>query len=248
MSGPSILADATALAGTGSFWPWLVAGGVALAALGTWAVLRLLREMGRTSTALVHAAGDSAVRVAEQLAAAFRASLDLDPRIRIDGVTLAEGVVPARELVMVKQVLTRTHDWSNTRLWSTKRVSLTATFTVRAGFELSRPVEIDVGAGGDSARVRWPAPRLLSIQLEDLQPATEEAGWWNRITPEDRAAVQLEMQHHVEQDAVDSGLLARAEVELRQFLHEQTRPTGSRIQLEFEPPVPRPDPASLPAP
>jgi hypothetical protein len=148
---------------------------------------------------------------------------------------------------MVRQVLTRTHGWSNTQLWSTKKVTLTATFSVRAGFDLSRPIEIDLSRDGARAEVRWPAPRVLSVQIEHLAPATEEAGWWNRITPADRAAVQLEMQRLVERDAAESGLLARAEAELRQLLYEQTRPAGSGLHLHFEPPTPAPQPSPTPA-
>lgn len=233
MAGLHLIAEGVPTGGGEWFWPSLALGGLGLAALAVWAVLRLVREVGRAGTAMTHAAGDSAVRVAESLALAFRSHLNLDPRVRVDGVTLEEGQVPARELVMAKQVLTRTHQWTHTRLWSTKKVALTATFRISAGFDFTQPIEIRVERDGEVADVEWPAPRILSVQIEALQPADEEAGWWNRITPEDRAAVQTEMQQFVERDAAESGLLARAEAELRQLLQEQTRPAGSHLRVHF---------------
>lgn len=230
------LVDGSSLPPDGAFfWPSLVLGLLAAGGLAAWFILRALREAGRAGTELMNGAGDVAIRVADGLAARLRSAWDVDPRVRIAGVTHSLGTVAARELVTVRQTLTRTHAWTNTRFWSTKRLSLTATFTVRAGFDLSRPIEIEVGADGAATEVRWPAPRILSVHIEHLEPAREETGWWNRITAEDRAAVQQEMQRFVERDAAEGGLLARAEAELRQWLQEQARPTGTSLRLDFEP-------------
>lgn len=227
------MAVADPAAGTDWFWPSFFIGLAALAGLGVWAVLRVIREVRATGTAMVQAAGDSAVRVADSLADALRTGFNVDPAVRVNGMVRSDGTFAERELVTVRQALTCERTWSQRRFGSTKEMTLSARFTVRAGFDLGRPIRVDVGPDGRWAEVSWPAARILSVQIDEFAPAQEESGWWNRITPEDRAGVQRELQRAAEEAAASAGLLERAESELRQLLEEQLRPTGSTLQLTF---------------
>ena len=217
------------------FLPAVTAAAVVVAGLGLWALWRIIRDAGRAGVAVATASGEAATRVAEGLARVLRDSFNLHPRITIAGKTSIEGPRVARELVLVKQSMERCHEWSSQRLWSTKRMTLSARFTVSVGFDLTRPIDIDVGSDGHRARVTLPQPKILAVQIDAMNPALESDGWWNRITPGDRALVQQEMQQRVEQDARDGGLLALADTEFRRVLAGEMQRQGGEIEFRVLP-------------
>lgn len=210
--------------------------------LGFWAVWRLIREAGRAGVAVVRASGDAATQVAEGLARVLRDTFNLQPRVTVAGETRIEAPRSTRELVLVKQSLERCHEWTHHRLWSTKHLEVSARFTVSVGFDLTQPLDIEVDRTGRRARVTLPHPRILSVHLDTIHPARENDGWWNRITPEDRAAAHRELQRMVERDAEQSGLLEMAEAELRRVLSAEMQRQGGEIEFHTPPA------ASLPAP
>lgn len=224
------------------FYPALGLVALVVAGLGLWAIWRIVHDAGRAGVAVVKASGEAATRVAEGLARVMRDTFNLQPRVTIAGETKIEGPQVARELVVVKQSLERSHEWSSQRLWSTKRLAMSARFTVSVGFDLAQPIDIEVGREGRTARVTVPQPKILAVQIDALNPAREEDGWWNRITPADRALVQQEMQRLVEQDAREGGLLAQAEAELRRVLTGEMQRHGGEIEFQFLPELPAASP------
>lgn len=223
------------------FYPAVGLAAAAVVSLGLWAIARIVRDAGRAGVAVVHATGDAATKVAEGLARVLRDTFNLQPRVTIAGQTKIEGPQTARELVLLKQTLERSHEWSNQRLWSTKRLLMSARFTVSVGYDLTHPIAIDVARDGSKAKVSLPPARILAVQLDALNPAEEESGWWNRITPTDRAAVQQEMQRLVETDARESGLLAQAEEEFRRVLATEMGKLGGNLEFTPLPRLPAPD-------
>lgn len=219
----------------GSAWvvPVLVAGALGMATLVVWAVRRILRDMRDAGVALVRATGESGERLAERLAAIVRDRFHVEPTIRINGRVVSEGTFAARELVTRKQVLTCRREKSHQWLGSTKQITMEATFTVKAGFDLGRPIRIEVGPDGQRAEVEWPEARILSVEAEGFVPAEESSGWWNRITPEDRAELQAELKRAAAAEARAGGLLREAETELRQLLSNQLGEDGARLAVHF---------------
>lgn len=220
------------------FYPAVIAAVVGVAGLALWAVVRILRETGRAGVAVVRASGEAATRVAEGLSRVLRETFNLQPRVTIAGESAIEGPQIARELVLVKQTLERSHAWTSQRLWSTKRIAMNARFTVSVGYDLTRPIDIDVGRDGRRARVSLPSASILSVQMDSMSPSREEEGWWNRITPADRALVHQEMQGLVEQDARDSGLLALADEELKRVLSSEMQRQGGELEFQVLPKLP----------
>lgn len=226
------------------FLPALAAAAALTLGLGLWAVWRILREARQTGVAIIRASGDTATQVAEGLARVLRDTFNLQPRVTVAGKTWIEAPRSTRELVLVKQSLERRHAWIHQRFWSTKQVDVSARFTVSVGFDLTQPLDIDVDGAGRRARVTLPQPRVLSVHLDTIHPARESDGWWNRITPEDRAAAQQELQRLVEQDARQSGLLEMADAELRRVLSAEMQRQGGEI--EFHTPALPPTDAAQP--
>ena len=204
---------------------------LAAVGLGLWAVWRIVNEAGRAGAAVAKASGDAAGAVAEGLARVLRDSFNLQPHVTVAGETRIEAPRSARELVLIKQTMERRHRWTHQRLWSTKRLDVGALFTVSVGFDLGQAIDIEVNRGGRQARATLPRPRILSVHLDTLHPARELDGWWNRITPEDRAQVHAHLQRLVEDDARAAGLLEMAEQELRNVLSAEMHRQGGQIEF-----------------
>ena len=83
-------------------------------------------------------------RMAESIAASFDRTLKFTPQISVDSVVVIAANAPVLELVTVqKQALVRSR-WTHTWLHSTKNLELEATFTAKAGFDLTEPFRINI--------------------------------------------------------------------------------------------------------
>ena len=214
------------------FWYGVAIIGLATMAAIGWAIWRMVQD---TQRGLVRT-GQAAAEFAGQIRSALQETFGLAPRINIDGRTHVEGSVPTLELVVLRRTVTRTVQWTSTRLGSTKRISATATFTIRAGLDLQTPVEVDVDSNSRAATAHFPTPKVLAVQVDAVQPASEESGWWNRIRPEDRTQVQAELQESAVRDVLQAGLLEEAEVEIRSLLQRSlsSKPSAGQLTCLFE--------------
>lgn len=214
------------------FWYGVATIGLATAAAIGWALWRMVRD---TQRAIVRT-GQAASDFAGQIRSALQETFGLTPQIRIDGQTHLEGSVPTLELVVLRRTVTRTVQWTSTRLGSTKRITATATFTIRAGLDLQTPVQVDVDSASRAATAHFPAPKVLAVQVDAVQPSAEESGWWNRIQPEDRIRVQAELQDSALRDVLEAGLLEEAQVEIRSLLQRtlSSRPSAGQLTCLFE--------------
>ena len=214
-------------------WFWYGVAIIGLATMGAigWAIWRMVRD---TQRALVRT-GQAAADFAGQIRSALQESFGVTPRI--DGRPHPEGSVPTLELVVLRRTVTRTVQWTSTRLGSTKRISATATFTIRAGLDLQTPIQVDVDSASKAATAHFPAPKVLAVQVDAVQPAAEESGWWNRIRPEDRIQVQAELQESALRDVLQAGLLEEAQVEIRSLLQRtlSSKPSAGQLTCLFEP-------------
>ena len=229
-------------------WFWYGVALIGLATMGAigWAIWRMVRD---TQLALVRT-GQAAADFAGQIRSALQETFGVTPRIQIDGRTHLEGSVPTLELVVLRRTVTRTVQWTSTRLGSRKRISATATFTVRAGLDLQTPVQVDVDSASRAATAHFPAPKVLAVQVDAVQPGSEESGWWNRIRPEDRIQVQAELQESALRDVLQAGLLEEAQVEIRALLQRNlsSKPSAGQLTCLFEPrDSPQPQSATGPA-
>lgn len=215
------------------FWYGVALIGLATTAALGWAIWRMVRD---TQRALVRT-GQAAADFAGQIRSALQENFGVTPQIRIDGQTHLEGSVPTLELVVLRRTVTRTVQWTSTRLGSTKRITATATFTIRAGLDLQTPVQVDVDSATRAATAHFPVPKVLAVQVDAVQPATEESGWWNRIRPDDRIQVQAELQESAIRDVLQAGLLEEAQVEIRSLLQRtlSSKPSTGQLTCLFEP-------------
>ena len=196
-------------------------------AAADWAALRRAFDETRAET----------IRLAGRLAD----GLGVRPRVTVDSQVVSEQTREVLELATVERRLRVQHTYTHTWLGSTKQIRLTGTYLAKAGFDLSEGFEVEVeSAPGEEApriTVRAGEPKLLSIELQDVQVAEDE-GLWNRIQPAERQRSLNALQQVARRQAERSGILDAAqqsfERQVQQILLDRLAPT--RFELGTEPP------------
>ena len=114
-----------------------------------------------------------------------------------------------------------------------KRLIVRGEYRVTAGYKLTPGVSLRMD--GKVPVAQFPAAQILSVELIDYQPLSEESGWWNGITPEDRARVLRELRQQMKIEAQKSGVLDMVESTLRTRLKDLLGTEDVRVErLEAE--------------
>ena len=84
---------------------------------------------------------------------------------------------------MVSRDTDVTHDAAETWLGSTKTIRIHATYRVKAGFDLSKKLEVSVA--GQEVNIKVPKATILSVEPLSLGVEELRNGLWNKIQPQD---------------------------------------------------------------
>ena len=128
------------------------------------------------------------------------------------------------ELALVEMKMSATRSFENETYvlkyfsGGKKRLIVRGEYRVTAGYKLDPGVSLRMG--GNVPVARFPEAQILSVELIDYQPLSEESGWWNGITPEDRAQVLRELRQQMKIEAQKSGVLDIVESTLRTRLKD----------------------------
>jgi hypothetical protein len=106
---------------------------------------------------------------------------------------------------------------------------------VAAGFDLGggQGLDVRVEPGTRHLTVRLPPARLLYVDIPPPEMVVADGSVCNQVTPDDYARLAREARQAIEQQAVGSGVLARAETHARDLLAEVARPLGYQVEVSF---------------
>jgi hypothetical protein len=110
----------------------------------------------------------------------------------------------------------------------TKTLIVRGQYRVKAGYRLRPGISLRVEHGQPVAR--FPKAEVLSVELIDFQILSEEDGWLNKVTAEDRATLLRELREQMRVEAARSGMLDTAEATLRTRLRELLGADSVRIE------------------
>ena len=114
----------------------------------------------------------------------------------------------------------------------TKRLIIRGDYRVTAGYRLTPGVSLQVENGVPVAR--FPQPEILGVELIDFEVLSEKDGWWNDVTPADRATLLRELRQQMRMEAAKSGALDMVDATLRTRLKDLIG-TGE-VRIERPPP------------
>jgi hypothetical protein len=203
----------------------IITGSVTAAALVTLAITMLLAW--RTTVSVT----EESRRLAATIAAEFDRALKITPEVRVNSIVVVSPSAPIAELVVLEKKAVVRHTWSQTWLHSTKRLEIEATFTAKAGFDLTEPFRIHVDPVTSNVEANLPSPKILSLGMSDVRVLTDEDGLWNKLTPEDRTAAFQALEKQARRQFADSPLLAETVDEAKKRIRDIIAASGKTIDF-----------------
>ncbi len=163
---------------------------------------------------------DVAGSLAESTAKAVREAFNFTPRISIDQVVVFEQNSPIMELATVERELYTQYTWKHSWLGSTKEITVRGVFVAKAGFDLRKPFHIDISRNPLSVRTQVPPAELLSLEMKEYKLVTDNDGWWNKVTPQDRQHAVRALMRSAREKANTSGIRDEAERSVQERLRD----------------------------
>jgi hypothetical protein len=184
-------------------------------------------------------------RTASQARDAFVALTHLQPRVTVDEHVVWEQTHDVLELAVAEQQVSVERATEDTWLGSTKRLRLRGEYRVKAGYDLTRPVDVSVDSNGRRIRVRMPPPKILSVELLRLEVLTQDSGLWNPVQPQDFQDETNALTLEARGKAQDNGLPREA---AERFSRQFTEKLGPGYHVEIGSDVSLPARATAPTP
>jgi hypothetical protein len=143
----------------------------------------IVDQMNSWPTRLVNSVSNQASIDAGKVRDAFVELFQLQPKISVNETAVFDQTKAALELVVLDRDTEITSDTSQTWFGSTKTIRIHATYRVKAGFDLSKKLEVTVA--GQEVNINIPKATILSV--EPLSTTVDELsnGLWNQIQPQD---------------------------------------------------------------
>lgn len=174
--------------------------------------------------------GDMAAEVGRRLAEGLRETLQLQPEVKIDRVTVLGPGAPAAEYVSAKREFTHDYKWEHQWLGSTKKLRLRGVFLASAGFDLRERFAVDIDPRDLSVALEIPEPRILGVEMRRYT-ADEEQGYWNWLGADEREGAVNALLASARKAAADEApLLEEARREFVGRIAQVVRDSGGRLK------------------
>jgi Protein of unknown function (DUF4230) len=180
------------------------------------------------------------LELARSTAEGFRQFFNFTPQITVNETVVVEQATPIAELATISRKVFVETDWSHTWLHSTKRIVLRGVFEAKAGFDLHQPFTIAIRKDPPLVTATMPHAKILSLQLDDYHVVSDESGWWNRISAEDREDAFRTLQEEAYTKALASGILNESEQTIGQRIREIIGNRGGEVRIETANPAAEP--------
>jgi hypothetical protein len=167
---------------------------------------------------------------ARKIRNAFVELFQLEPRISVNETAVFDQTKTALELVVVDRDTDITRDTAQTWFGSTKKIRIHATYRVKAGFDLSRKLEVNLV--GQEVNIKIPKASILSVEPLTLKVDEIRGGLWNRIQPEDLDRELKKMPEMARAKAVS--LPEEAEQTFKRLLSERLGDLHVNVQIQPE--------------
>jgi uncharacterized protein DUF4230 len=180
---------------------------------------------------LISSASDQAVADARRIRDVFVDLFQLEPRISVNQKAIFDQTHTALELVVLDRDTEVSRETFQTWLGSTKKIRIHATYHVKAGFDLSKKLQIDIT--GQNVNISIPKATILSVEPVSLTVDELRDGLWNKIQPQD---ISRELEKMPELARAKAGSLpVEAEQTFEHLLSEKLGDFHVRVQTQSDP-------------
>ena len=168
---------------------------------------------------------------ARKIRNAFVDLFQLQPRISVNETALFDQTKAALELVVVDRDTNITRDTAQTWFGSTKNIRIHATYRVKAGFDLSHKLEVNLA--GQEVNIKIPKASILSVEPLVVKVDELRNGLWNKIQPED---IDRELKQMPEMARAKAASLPDEEEEtFERLLSERLGDLHVHVQIQADP-------------
>jgi hypothetical protein len=187
----------------------------------------LIDRMASLPARAVHSASTQAQTEVAMVRDAFMEFFHMQPRIRLNENVVLDQTATAPELAIVSRDVEVTRDAMQTWWGSTKTIRMHSVYRVKAGFDLSRKLQVQVRESAIAVGV--PLAKILSVEPISVNIEELRDGLWNRIQPSD---IERELNRLPEiARAKSASLPEEAEQTFKRLLAQKI--AGQSIRLEF---------------
>jgi len=201
--------------------------------LGRWLAPAILAALGACFFLLwsIDSRIGEARRMAASVAREFQRAFNFVPEIRVNSTVVIRPDKPVMELATVQRQAQVRYAWSQTWMHSTKRLEIEATFTARAGFDLTRPFQLQIASRTLAIHASLPPPKILSIGMSGVRILADEDGLWNGLTQEDRQAAFVALEAKAVEQFKHSDILAEAQRQAEKRLADLLKSTLDKVEF-----------------
>ncbi len=171
--------------------------------------------------------------LANGVAQGIKDAFNFTPQVKIEETVVIEQTTPILELATISCDILVDYSWSHQWLGSTKTIALRGTFTAKAGFDLKEQFTINIQKYPLRVQARMPSPKLLSLQMNTYKIVSDESGWWNRISDNDRESAVRALQDIAREKAQNSGMLEEARTTVEQRIKEIVEGNGAMVEFNY---------------
>lgn len=171
-------------------------------------------------------------QVARELATTFQQRFQTTPQVTYSSHVVVEEKKPLLEVAVVERNLAVDYKMESSWLMSEKELHLRGEFKVKAGFNLRQGgMRIEIPGNGRAVRITIPRPRVLSVEMLNVEMLEEKMGWWNRIQPHEREMALRQMRAEAKLQAIQAGVLEESKDEVRKVAALAARAYGLDIKV-----------------
>jgi hypothetical protein len=197
---------------------WLAFGGAATTTiLACWAAwVFMIQPM------------DAAVKTTNALEKVFSAEFEITPRLSANAGVLfsqtarAENLVMARRTILIEQTL-------DMPLPDGSQPHVRAEFLAEAGISGREAIDINIRRGGREADVNLPKSKILTLEPASPPAVDSPAPTWEALPEHIRTRALRQLRLAARQRALDDGLLAESDQELRARISSLASKAGCRM-------------------
>jgi hypothetical protein len=183
---------------------------------------------------------DATSRAVDHVRDAFASVLQVQPKITVNSRVIQTQTAPIAELAVVtrEELITLGSDehkefWSYTLPLTEKKLTVSATYRIKAGYDLHQPFSVTIDPATRAVQATMPPAKILSVeQVGDLSFQGEDS-LLDRLTDDERTKAVNDLAAMARDAAEKSTLRNDADTQVRQRLEDLLKQDGDKVQIQW---------------
>jgi hypothetical protein len=183
---------------------------------------------------------DATSRAVNRVRDAFASVLQVQPTITINSRVIQTQTEPIAELAVVtrEELISLGFDehkefWSYTLPLTEKKLTVSATFRIKAGYDLHQPFSVAIDPATHAVAATLPPAKILSVeQVGDLSFQGEDSVL-DRLSDTERAKAVNDLAALARSAAQSSTLRRDADAQVRQRLEQLLAQNGEKVEIQW---------------